>query len=116
MKLVLHGLKEKTIKTARGDSVIWNFKSGDLWYSAFQGSWNADWVEGMEIDVPDDRIKVTTKGDYTYHNIQAPPAAEQKEKAKSDMLRALSGIEAIWKDLQVVKSDLKKIKDKLGVQ
>ena len=103
MNLVLHNLKEKDISTSKGPAKLWGFKSGDTYYNAFQGSWNADWCEGMEIDIPDDRIKVVTKDDKTFHNIQEPPASEQKAKAKSDLQTVISGVRECWKDLQVVK-------------
>lgn len=115
MKLAMHGLREKTVNTSKGASKTFSFKSGDTWYSAFCGSWNADWVEGMEIEIPDDRIKVTTKGDATFHNIQAPPKSEQDAKKASDIQRVLSGLEAIWRELQVLKAEQKKIKEKLGI-
>ena len=106
MELVLHALKEKEINTSRGKSKIFNFKSGDIWYSAFKGSWNAGWQEGMTIDIPDDRIKAVQNGQYVNHRIQAPPKAERDAQKAADMQRALSGIEAIWKDLQLIKKHL----------
>lgn len=106
MQLVIHNLREKQISTSRGPSTVVSFKSGDIWYSAFKGSWNADWADGLELEIPDDRIKVTTKGEYTNHNIQAPPKAEQDLKKKQEMDLILKGIAEIWKDVQLIKQKL----------
>jgi hypothetical protein len=104
VKLVLHNLREKEVGEKK--SKIFSFRSGDAWYSAFQGSWNADWEEGKEIEVPEARIQTKTSGDRTFHNILAPPAAEQKEKQRSEMQSLLTGMREIYKEIMAIKKHL----------
>jgi hypothetical protein len=111
MKMTISRFTSKDISTSRGDATVLNFQANGKWFSAFRGTWNEDWRNGITIEVAESQIKTNEKNGKTYTNITAPAKAQAQAQggngasgAASD--RVINALVAIYKDLQLIKLKL----------
>jgi hypothetical protein len=101
VKLKIEVLNIKTVQTRSGERERYSILCDGNWYSSFAGSWNRDWSKGKEIEVADEQIITKKVGDRVYSNI-LPPKGYRAGREE----RILRGVEAIWKDIQLIKRKL----------
>lgn len=81
MKIVIKNLKRNQYTSKRTNKpftvVKFQNEADGEYYGAFAGKWNEDWADGKEMEIPDDRIKITESNGYTNRNIEAPPEARR---------------------------------------
>src|ERR1700674_1150389 len=83
MKMTISRFSAKNISTSRGAATVLNFQAGGKYYSAFLGSWNGHWGDGVEIDIDQSQIKSNTKNGRTYLNISAPAKSQTQPSSAS---------------------------------
>lgn len=116
LKLKIERLTSRTVKTRNGDSESLSLFAGGKWYSAWSGPWNEDWAVGDEIEIHEDRIEKTAKGDKEYLNIKSPPKGSDPAKIQGvvsgDVMDALR---KLYKICAETKAEVAGLKEALKV-
>ena len=70
---IIKKLKTKLVQTRNGEAAVWNvFVEDDgqsTWASSFVDDWNADWQEGMEIEIRPEQWRSRMYNDKEYWSI-----------------------------------------------